>query len=549
MNHRHHKNKTKQKKTKRERVRHPQIAGNELLIHLNRKQYQQEVKFERATRFGMISARGGIKRRLRPRTRQFAVYAVGEGWTGALGIGNFQEDVPGHYDDEEDFTTLKPMYTGPVHSVATGWGHTAVLTQDRELLLTGRPHDFSALLRLKRLPKMIRDYSVRQTVESTVLDSPKMKTESRGIDLFNPTELVGSLVSWLSDSLSPDTKAWEAARSQSILSTLTAMEAAEGNVHQPVAVACSAGFSAFITKEGHLYAFGLNSYGQCGSGYTVNNLWHPTRVTGLSSDFAEGPRAQMDQSFPIMQVELGLQHAICLNSEGEVFCWGKGERGQLGQEVIMGESHTALPVKKAFSFAGQQDVVAAFVGNSKPVYERIGKVRQVAAGMIHSAALTDDNRVLIWGKHVLPAFGDDVGKKIASDATLPYILHGLPSSLRVEKIACGSHHTAMLLEDGSVWAVGVASDDKVPIHIPVQLVPAGVIEIPVRQFAAHMDRTTIVGNSGRAVHQVHLWKDPEIQEYAMFTPPWLDQLLLQDGDMAIREVHRSWVHSVVVTDP
>ena len=482
------------------------------------------------------------------------MYAVGEGWTGALGIGSFHQDVPGHHDDDyegEDFSAnpLKPMYPGQVHSVAAGWGHTAIITQDRELLLTGRPHDFSALLRLKRLPKMIRDYSVRQTVESTALDSPKMKEEARGVNLFNPTELVGSLVTWLSDSLSPDTKGWEVARSQSILSALTAIEVAEGDVYQPIAVACSAGFSAFITQDGHLYAFGLNGYGQCGSGYTVNNIWHPTRVTGLSSEFANVPRAQMEQSFPITQVELGLQHAICLNSEGEVFCWGKGERGQLGQEVLMGESHTALPVKKTVSFADQEDAVTAFQGNSKPVYEKIGKVRQVAAGMIHSAALTDDNRVLIWGKHVLPAFGDDIGKKIASDAALPFVLHGLPPSLRVEKIACGSHHTAMLLEDGSVWAVGVASDDKKPIHVPVQLVPAGVVEMPVRQFAAHMDRTTIVGSSGRTVYQVHLWRDPEIQDYAMFTPSWLDQLLLQDGNMTIREVHRSWVHSIVLTDP
>lgn len=507
----------------------------------------------------MVRALCEVKRRIRRRsdsvgkqTREFAVYAVGEGWTGALGIGSFSEDVPGHYDDEEEsFATqnLKPMYTGKVHSVAAGWGHTAVITQDLELLLTGRPHDFSALLRLKRLPKMIRDYSVRQTVESTALDSPAMKKESRGIDLFNPTEMVGSLVTWLSDSLSPDTKDWETARSQSILSALTSVEVAEGNVHQPVAVACSAGFSAFITKEGHLYAFGLNGYGQCGSGYTVNNIWHPTRVTGLSSDFANVPRAQMEQSFPITQVELGLQHAICLNSEGEVFCWGKGERGQLGQEALMGESHTALPVKKAFSFADNEDPVSALQGNNKPIYEEIGKVRQVAAGMIHCAALTDDNRVLIWGKHVLPVFGEDMGKKVASDATLPFVLNGLPPTLRVERIACGSHHTAMLMEDGSVWAVGVASDDKTPIHVPVQLVPPGVIEMPVRQFAAHMDRTTIVGHSGRTVHQVHLWKDPEIQEYALFTPPWLDQLLLQDGNLTIREVHRSWVHSVVLTDP
>jgi alpha-tubulin suppressor-like RCC1 family protein len=151
----------------------------------------------------------------------------------------------------------------------------------------------------------------------------------------------------------------------------------------------------------------------------------------------------------------------------------------------------------------------------------------------------------ILDRFVLPAFGDDVGRKAASDAVLPCVLH-LPR--KVEQIACGSHHTAMLLEDGSVWAVGISSDTKEPIHYPVQLIPAGVVEMPVQQFAAHMDRTTIVGRSGRQVLQVNLWKDPELREYGVFTPSWVDRLLRDDEKIRVREVHRSWVHSVVLTD-
>ena len=38
-----------------------------------------------------------------------------------------------------------------------------------------------------------------------------------------------------------------------------------------------------------------------------------------------------EQENPIVSVALGLQHGVALDSEGQVFCWGKGERGQLGQ--------------------------------------------------------------------------------------------------------------------------------------------------------------------------------------------------------------------------
>ena len=499
--------------------------------------------------------------------RTLAVYAVGEGWTGALGSGRLDEIIPGHNDEDleepENFSQepLKPMYDdSAVQSIAVGWGHTAIVSQQHDLLVTGRPHDFSALLRLKRLPKWIRDYSVRQTLQSTVHDqeiSEQVSKEggstrsSQGINIWDPTELVASLVSWLSDSLSPESQEWEAARQQSVLARLTMMDLHDETADEdyPVSVACSAGFSAYITNQGHLYTFGLNGYGQCAIGETTNNVWLPQRVTGLSSEFANIPRSEMEQTYPIAQVALGLQHGVCLNTNGEIFCWGKGERGQLGQETVLMESHTALPVKRTFSFAPVEDDDQDAIRNPKPIYAHIGKVVQVAAGMIHTAALTEDNRVLIWGKYVLPAFGDDIGRKAASDAVLPCALQGLPDGLKVEQIACGSHHTAMLLQDGSVWAVGVSADTKEPIHEPVELIPSGIVEMPVRQFAAHADRTTVVGCSGKQVLQVHLWKDPELREFAVFTPGWLDRLLRQNGEISIKEVHRSWIHSVVVTEP
>jgi hypothetical protein len=69
-----------------------------------------------------------------------------------------------------------------------------------------------------------------------------------------------------------------------------------------------------------------------------------------------------------------------------------------------------------------------------------------------------------------------------------------------------------------MWAVGVSSDTKEPMHTAVCKIPAGVIDMPVHQFVAHMDRTTIIGADGRQVFQVHLWKETEIREFALFTP-------------------------------
>jgi alpha-tubulin suppressor-like RCC1 family protein len=235
---------------------------------------------------------------------------------------------------------------------------------------------------------------------------------------------------------------------------------------------------------------------------------------------------------------------VCLNREGELFTWGKGHRGQLGNDIIEGESDTATPIIKSLNLHKMESI------KSKPIYERLGTISQISSGMIHSAAMDSDNHVYVWGKHVIPLPPDESASrtKVASDARLPVRVVGIPEHLQVIQIACGSHHTSMLLEDGSVWAIGVTTDTKRPQHRPIRLIEAGVIEMPVRQFAAHMDRTTIVGSSGLQVLQVQLWEDEISQEYAVFTPAWLDVLIENEPNIRIREVHRSWLHTVIVTE-
>jgi hypothetical protein len=80
----------------------------------------------------------------------------------------------------------------------------------------------------------------------------------------------------------------------------------------PVNVTCTAGVTAITTAQGYIYTFGLNGIGQCGIGDPSNNVWSPSRVTGLSREFsAAGYRATaLPQSFPIQQTCLGLQRTL-----------------------------------------------------------------------------------------------------------------------------------------------------------------------------------------------------------------------------------------------
>ena len=53
--------------------------------------------------------------------RQLAVYAVGEGWTGALGREHLQRVILGHHDEEE-IETPEVIYPHAVRQASVGWG-------------------------------------------------------------------------------------------------------------------------------------------------------------------------------------------------------------------------------------------------------------------------------------------------------------------------------------------------------------------------------------------------------------------------------------------
>ena len=138
--------------------------------------------------------------------------------------------------------------------------------------------------------------------------------------------------------------------------------------------------------------FGLNNYGQCGVGTEDNNVWVPERVLGLQSELetplsATLPNEKklkrlkgMGQEGRIIGVDLGLQHGIAVDEGGRVYCWGKGERGQVGLWADGGNTTVAGKVRLV---RGREDDV---------------RVKDVKAGMMHSVALGEEGEVYVWGK-------------------------------------------------------------------------------------------------------------------------------------------------------
>jgi alpha-tubulin suppressor-like RCC1 family protein/cytoskeletal protein CcmA (bactofilin family) len=143
-------------------------------------------------------------------------------------------------------------------------------------------------------------------------------------------------------------------------------------------------------------------------------------------------------------VTAGEEHSCALLSSGSVFCWGANDQGQLGDGS---NTSTASPVP-----------VASLTGASR-----------ITAGRVHSCAVREAGDVLCWGGNGDGQLGD--GTRLS--ATTPVPVQGIVDAIGV---AAGYGHTCALHGSGGVTCWGAnwygqlgsgSTDDSVaPIAVP-----------------------------------------------------------------------------------
>lgn len=306
------------------------------------------------------------------------------------------------------------------------------------------------------------------------------------------------------------------------------------------------------------------------------------------------------QEYPIVSVDLGLQHGIALDCMGQVFCWGKGERGQLGLgrrsidealrenndnhnyvfnnpdhaaeeepyenktiEYPMQVTHFYDPYATLPSPSQLQDNPHVYAPTLSPTDS---KIRLIGAGMNFSLAITESNLPYIWGKNCIPNPDHNPNNtfstsKSVMDSTYPRYIPGLPSEVPIVRVACGSHHASFLLQDGSIYAVGVATDRPLPLwKEAVQIFPPDIVDISTLvSFTAGFDRTFLVYGDDdvgrRQVIEIQLWSTEEMRWNGSVRPSWVDWLeecdaggVVGRGSRKVQSVHRGWMHTVIITE-
>jgi len=359
-----------------------------------------------------------------------ALYALGSNGSGQLGISH-----------KEDVSVPKPASFDPAPSdlsiakIAAGGNHTLVLLESGELYWSGDPGSGACGL----------TSGIADAAESSI---------------FRPVKLA-------------DDRAAETFRSKKICNIAASWEA-----------------SFIVTEDcqgkNQVYSFGSGQKGELGLGK-------------LPVEVLRTPSATLIPEFPpegckVVDIAACMAHAVVVLENGDVYGWGNGRKGQLGEpsEIVQFPRKIAAPgldFKITKAICGREFTclispadkgkIAVFGSDKWGIKTLAPKSitgwKDVQAGWSALYLLQSDGTLTSWGR-------DDHGQMVP------------PNLLKVLQMAIGSEHAVCLTEDGEAvcWGWGehgncgpsaendvkgrwnvIASEKYVPSDLKIAYVGAG----------------------------------------------------------------------------
>jgi alpha-tubulin suppressor-like RCC1 family protein len=223
----------------------------------------------------------------------------------------------------------------------------------------------------------------------------------------------------------------------------------------PANTAIAAGYrhSCALTSGGGVTCWGSNAEGELGNG-TINEVAvsGTVDVSGLSSG--------------VSAIAAGGFHTCALTSDGGVKCWGDNLYRQLGNGT---NADSSTPV----------DVSGLSTG-----------VKAITVGWSHSCALTSSGGVKCWGNNPFGGLGDGT----RTDRNVPVDVSGLASG--ISAIAAGGLHTCALTTSGGVTCWGEGSSDDPRLAWSTVPVDAPDLTRGIMAIAAGTDQTCALTMQG-----------------------------------------------------
>lgn len=186
-------------------------------------------------------------------------------------------------------------------------------------------------------------------------------------------------------------------------------------------IACGHDHTVAVTDTGRVYAFGTGEDFALGVPGAIDNIFSPLLVEVKDNG----------EDVEIVMVAAGCAHTMALSKDGNVFVWGKNQFGQLGTNDTLNRE---TPWKLNPSFFQHNPVVF------------------IAAGFLHSAAVTQNGSLFTWGCNSDGQLGTSRVPPY-QNFNMPQFVN-LPHASPVSMVACHLQHTIVVTVAGNVWACG-----------------------------------------------------------------------------------------------
>ena len=185
------------------------------------------------------------------------------------------------------------------------------------------------------------------------------------------------------------------------------------------AIAASHDHFLILSEDGNIYSSGNNKYGQLGSGYEIQDEFGRRETRKI---------IKIENKVKIKAISTSSFHSLILSEEGDVYSFGRNDKGQLG--------------------------VNDFDHRNKPTLIKLEKdgnkvnVKAISAGVMHSLILTEDGDVYSFGRN-------DEGQLGLEGPSLPVTEpHLIVMTEKIKVIAAGDGHSLILTENGNVYSFG-----------------------------------------------------------------------------------------------
>lgn len=201
---------------------------------------------------------------------------------------------------------------------------------------------------------------------------------------------------------------------------------------RPVHIAAGHQTSAFITDDHRVFTFGSAAKGKLGR----------DAPNGFDHSPIQVPLALAQDEIPL-SVSFGITYGGVVTSHGRAFLFGANNCSQLGRTKSEC-AETSQPVLVTLNSPVADDSFVTQISCSKGEFHN------------HTLALTRSGRIWVFGDN----YKDKLGTGLESDCNVPFLLPELRAGDPVIQVAAGGIHSAALTASGDIYTWGCGSDGR-----------------------------------------------------------------------------------------